>query len=67
MKLIATSERGDQLVIPVAVALEKGTLHFRLALAGEEDKPVGPTKIKALFKAKHGYKPKQLSFSWGGE
>jgi len=67
MKMIATSERGDQLVIPVAVALEKGTFHFRPAIAGEEDRPVGPTKIKALFKAKHGYKPKGLEFSWGGE
>jgi len=67
MKLIATSERGDQLVIPVAVDLEEGTLHFRPMLAGKKKEPVGPTGILAAFKAKHGYKPKRLSFTWGGE
>lgn len=67
MKLIATSERGDQLVIPVAVALEEGTFHFRPMLAGKKKEPVGPTGILDRFKAKHGYRPKHLSFSWGGE
>jgi len=67
MKLIATSERGDQLVISVAVALEEGTLHFRPMLAGKKKEPVDYLLVKDRFKAKHGYKPKQLSFSWGGE
>lgn len=66
MRLIATSERGDQLIIPVAVALEEGTFHFRPMLAKKGNKPVGPTEIRKLFQEKHGYKPDHLSFSWGG-
>lgn len=67
MKLIATSERGDRLVIPVAVALEKGDLIFRPMLAGKEEKPIDYEGVKGAFRAKWGYKPKQLSFTWGGD